>query len=45
MWGRYIKDDFWFFLTSVTEWTMLQDQVGREAGREGENHEFSLKSL
>lgn len=34
------------FLTYVTEWMMLQDdEVGEEAGKKGENHEFSLKSL
>lgn len=32
-------------LTSITEWMMVQDQVGGEAGREGENHEFSVNSL
>ena len=33
------------FLTYVTEWMMLQDEAGEEAGKKGENHEFSLKSL
>lgn len=33
------------FLTSITEWMMLQDPTGGESGRQGENHEFSLKSL
>lgn len=33
------------FLTPITEGMVVQDQVGGEAGREGEKQEFSLKSL